>query len=107
MKESIRRFIKETPNSVLFWNASYYIILIAAAIFDIDLAIFLYGISSIIAFGILHHRIEEKHLWIATSIPVLLVVILVAVGFGIGYLIYRVFLWDEDDEINKKSNGEV
>lgn len=104
MKEKIKKFINETPNSVLFWNAMYYVVLIASSFYDIDLMIFLYGISSLIAIGIIYDKDEENHLWTATSLPVLFLIVITAIGFAIGYPLYKIIFWINDKLDGKKKN---
>lgn len=106
MKEIIKKFIKETPNSVLFWNAMYYVVLIASAFYDIDLMIFLYGISSLFAIAIMIDKDGdmENHLWITTSIPVLFIFVVFGIGFAIGYPLYKFVFWINNKLDGKKKN---
>jgi len=108
MLDKIKRWLaienKKPSNSVLFWNAMYYVTLGISALFSLDLFWLLYGISSFLAIGILFDNDESLKInyWVMTSMPILFLGFVGGIAFIIIYPFYKLVTW-----INKLLNGKT
>ena len=104
IKNLIEDIRSEVTNSILFWNALYYIALIGSMFYDMEIATGIWGVSSIIGlllgFGAVFDEDDNffiKHLWIYTTIVALMIYACVILYFiawrPISFLIKKFNNW--------------
>lgn len=108
MLDRIKNFFSvkgvKPSNSVLFWNAMYYVVLGVSALIHLDWFWVLYGISSFLAIGFIFDNNDsmDKNFWIMTTMPVLFILTVGGIVFIIIYPFYKLVNW-----INKLLDGET
>lgn len=98
--------IKKPSNSVIFWNALYYTVLLILALIDIEFGQMLWFMASLvsmlmIAVSMLSPREAddlkwENQWWAYTTMPVLMIALVGGCAFIVIYPIYKLVRWIND-----------
>lgn len=108
MLDVIKKFFtvdgNKPSNSVLFWNAMYYVVCGILALINLDYFLVFYGSSSFIAIGFILDNDDsiDKNLWVITSMPMLFLFTVGGGAFLIIYPFYKLVTW-----INDLLNGKT
>lgn len=96
----LKNLFKDVPNSVIFWNAMYYLILGVVSIIDLDVAFGIYIFSSVIGFLFIVGSVFDgtdddikHHLWLVTSFGVIYIAIIGGLAFCVIYPMYKLVNW--------------